>query len=299
MPPVTRPAAARTAIDVAAVRAADSVEDALGAAIDALAAAGVDTPRLDAELMLAAAAGTGRERLIASPEAPLDPAAGRRFGAMVRRRLSREPVAYILGSRWFRGLELGVDRRVLIPRPETELLVEVALELQPRRVLEVGTGSGAVALALADELHGPEVVATDTSPAALAVARANAHRLGLSDRVRFAEGSLPAAMRFDLLLANLPYVAESDWEGLPPEVREWEPREALHGGPDGLDAIRNLLAGAASTVRRGEPVAEAIALEVGAGQAPAVARLLAGAGWPATETRTDLAGIERAVLGRR
>lgn len=282
-----------------AVRAADSVADALGAAIDALSAAGVESPRLDAELLLAAAAATDRERLIADPEALLAPPAGREFGAMVRRRLRREPVAYILGHRWFRHLELEVDSRVLIPRPETELLVEIGLELAPRRALEVGTGCGAVALALAAELPGVEVTATDSSPGALQVGRANGERLGLSERVDFAEGMLPPSGEFDLLLANLPYVAEPDWADLEPEIRDWEPREALLAGADGLAAIRALLGEIAERAQRGGQIAAAVALEVGAGQARAVAALLADAGYPLTEARIDLAGIERVVLGRR
>jgi release factor glutamine methyltransferase len=282
-----------------AVRTADSVGDALGAAIDALAAAGVESPRLDAELMLASAAGTDRESLIAAPEAPLPPAAGREFGAMVRRRLRREPVAYILGRRWFRELDLQVDDRVLIPRPETELLAEVGLELQPRRVLEVGTGSGAVALSLAAELPEVEVIATDSSPSALEVARVNAERLGLSERVSFVEGTLPEDGEFDLLLANLPYVAEPDWGRLEPDIRDWEPREALLAGADGLAAIRALFAAVADRAQGGDQIAGAIALEVGAGQAPAVEALLAEAGYPRSEARADLAGIDRVVLGRR
>jgi release factor glutamine methyltransferase len=262
--------------------------------VDALAAAGVESPRLDAELLLAAAAATDRARLIAEPEAPLAPAAGREFGAMVRRRLRREPVAYILGRKWFRHIELEVDDRVLIPRPESELLVEVALELRPRRALEVGTGSGAVALALASERSEVEVTATDGSPRALQVARANAQRLGLGQRVVFEQGMLSEEGEFDLLLANLPYVAEHDWQRLQPEIRDWEPREALLAGADGLSAIRNLLAALGK-----RSIAGNVALEVGAGQAPAVAELLAKAGYPRTESRPDLAGIERVVLGRR
>ena len=278
------------------MRAAGSVQDALGAAVDALAAAGVDSPRLDAELLLAAASGIDRAQLIADPEAPIDPAAGRSFGQMVRRRLRREPVAYIVGRRWFRHLELEVDGRVLIPRPETELLVDVALELAPQRALDIGTGSGAVALALAAELPGVEVTATDSSAAALQVARRNAERSGLGGRVKFVESTLPPGGRFDLWLANLPYVAEPDWEGLAPEIRDWEPREALLAGPDGLAAIRMLLSRLER--RAAEESPSAVALEVGAGQAPEVAELLGRAGYR-SEARTDLAGIERVVLGRR
>jgi release factor glutamine methyltransferase len=270
-----------------------AIRDALGGAVDALAAAGVDSPRLDAELLLAEATGWDRARLAAAPEAGVPADAARRFGEMVRRRLRREPVAYILGRKGFRHIELEVDRRVLVPRPETELLVELALELRPRRVLDMGTGSGAVALAIADELPGCELLASDTSDAALEVARANACRLGLAERVEFEATMLPLEPpRLDLVVANLPYVAEADWAELQPEVTEWEPREALLAGPDGLDVIRAAVAVAAT-------VAPSLALEVGAGQAPAVSELLFAAGFAAVETRPDLAGIPRVVWGRR
>ena len=273
---------------------AATVRDALGAAVDALKAAGVETPRLDAELLLAEATGRGRAELTAAPEAGVEPAAARRFGAMVRRRVAREPVAYILGRKGFRRIELAVDPRVLIPRPETELLVEVALELAPRRVLDVGTGSGAVALAVADELPQTDVVATDTSLEALEVAKANRDRLGLGERVRLAQGRFAADERFDLLLANLPYVSEGEWEGLVPELTRFEPRQALVAGVAGLEAIEDLLAAVAA----GRLRTRAVALEVGAGQAPTVAQLVRRAGFDSVETRRDLAGIERVVLGR-
>jgi release factor glutamine methyltransferase len=279
--------------------AAGSVREALGAAIDALEAAGVDSPRLDAELLLAEAAGVDRARLIAQPEAGVEPAAAREFGAMVRRRLRREPVAYIIGRRWFRDLELHVDSRALIPRPETELLVEVALELEPARVLDVGTGSGAVALALATELPEAKVVATDSSPAALELAGENAARLSLADRVLFEHETLPPQGQFDLLVANLPYVAEAEWPRLAPEIREWEPRGALLAGPDGLDAIRGLFDAVGERARGDQRVADAIALEVGAGQAVGVAEMLVTAGYVRTEVREDLAGIPRVVIGRQ
>ena len=140
----------------------------------------------------------------------MDSGAARRFGAMVRRRVRREPVAYILGRKGFRHLDLWVDSRALIPRPETELLVEIAVELEPGSVLDVGTGSGAVALAVADELPEADVTATDTSEDALALARENAERLGLAERVAFERGTVPPGRRFDLVVANLPYVRESD-----------------------------------------------------------------------------------------
>jgi release factor glutamine methyltransferase len=275
-----------------------SVREALDAAIDALRAAGVDEPRLDAELLLGEAMGCERSALIADGGAEVPAAAGRRFGEMVRRRLRREPVAYILGRKGFRNIELTVDRRVLVPRPETELLVELALELQPASVLDVGTGSGAIALAVADELPACAVTATDTSPGALEVARANADRLGLADRVRFLEGTLPEAESFDLVLANLPYVAERDWPTLQPEVARWEPHEALLAGPDGLEAYRTLIPECAGHLHRyAEQKAGALAVEVGEGQAEAVAALVGQAGFEGIETRQDLAGTERVVVG--
>ena len=277
---------------------AASVREALGAAIDALAAAGIDEPRLDAELLLGEAMGCDRAALIADGATEVPAAAGRRFGEMVRRRLRREPVAYILGRKGFRQIELTVDSRVLIPRPETELLVELALELRPESVLDVGTGSGAIALAVADELAECQLTAADTSQGALEVARANAERLGLADRVSFVEGTLPDA-EFDLVLANLPYVAERDWASLQPEVTQWEPREALLAGPDGLDAYRTFIpvCGRAFTSHAARTSA-ALAVEVGEGQAEAVGELMREAGFGAIEVRRDLAGIERVVLGR-
>ena len=266
------------------------IREAINAAVDGLGAAGIEDPRLDAEVMLAAASGRDRAALIAAQEAELAPPASRLFGEMVRRRLRREPVAYIVGRKGFRRIELAVDRRVLIPRPETELLVEVALERAPATLLDVGTGSGAIALAVADELPDCEIRATDTSGDALEAARANAHRLGLDQRVHFTLGSIPPEEDFELILANLPYVAERDWSALQPEVTGWEPRQALLGGEDGLDPIRALI-----------PQIEVgvLALEVGDGQADAVRRLLGAAGFAAIETRRDLAGIERVVLGER
>ncbi len=280
------------------------IAEALSASTDALRAAGVDEPRLDAELLLAEATGLDRAQLVAAPEAEISPPAARRFGEMVRRRLRREPVAYILGRRGFRRIELAVDPRVLIPRPETELLVELALELCPDSVLDLGTGSGAIALAVADELPGCTVTAVDTSAPALEVARANAERLGLTDRVRFVEGSLPAEPSFDLILANLPYVAAAEWASLQPEVTEWEPLEALLAGPDGLDAFRALIpaCGRIALRRRAQDAAATgltVALEVGEGQASAVAGMLREAGFGGIEVRADLAGIERVVVGRR
>jgi release factor glutamine methyltransferase len=278
---------------VAVGATAGSVRDALASSSEALAAAGVDTARLDVEVLLVEATGWDRARLAAEPEAGVPAGAARRFGEMVRRRLRREPVAYILGRKGFRSIELKVDGRVLIPRPETELLVELAVELRPRCVLDMGTGSGAIALAIANELPDCELIATDTSVAALEVARANAERLGLTERVELVEAMLPPDLDgLDLIVANLPYVAETEWAGLEPEVTKWEPREALLAGPDGLDVLRIVIPVAATAT-------SSLALEVGAGQAPAVSELLFEAGFAKVETRPDLAGIPRIVWGRR
>ena len=272
------------------------MSEALDSAVDALRAAGADSPRLDAELLLSEAMGVERTTLAAAPQAPVSAPAGRAFGVMVRRRVAREPIAYILARKGFRRIELGVDPRALIPRPETEMLVDLALELGPKSVLDVGTGSGAIALAVADELPGCRVVGTDLSSPALALAGENAARLGLSDRVSFERGSIPRNRSFDLVLANLPYVREGDFLRLAPEITQFEPRAALVAGEDGLTAIRALLADLGSRARLGSGPA-ALALEVGVGQAAAVAALVEGAGY-AVEVRADLAGIDRCVIGR-
>jgi release factor glutamine methyltransferase len=256
---------------------------------------------LDAELLLAEATGWDRARIASDPDSRLPVGASREFAAMVRRRLRREPLAYIIGRKGFRRIELVVERRALIPRSETELLVEVALELRPGRVLDVGTGCGAIALAVADELPEAQVVAIDISMDALRVAQANTDRLGLGDRVDVVSrgvnslaGAEPDGRPADLLLANLPYVSEAEWDGLAPEIREYEPREALVAGPTGLEAIEALLAEVAEL----SPRPGAVALEVGAGQADAVAELVGAAGFSEVQRRPDIAGIERVVVGR-
>jgi release factor glutamine methyltransferase len=268
----------------AAARVGPPVRDAVEAAVTALAAAGCSTPRLDAEVLIADALGADRAVLHSSPDRAITGAQARVIGERVRRRIAREPVAYILRRRGFRRIELFVDSRVLIPRPETEQLVEVALE-QPAgsRVHDVGTGSGAVALALLDERPELTVTASDASPAAVEVARANAARLGLPLEVSVDRGLPPG--RFDLVLANLPYVREDEWDGLAPEIRKYEPREALVSGPEGLDAIRAVVGGA--------PPGTRFALEHAPGQAADVRALLRDA-----ETHPDLAGRERVTVGR-
>jgi release factor glutamine methyltransferase len=268
------------------------VREALDSAVVALSAAGVDSPRLDAEVLLAHVLGVDRARLVIDRERPVEGPAVRAYQDAVRRRaVAREPVAYITGTKGFRRLDLRVDGRVLIPRPETELLVEAALGLPAgARVADVGTGSGAVALALKDERPDLDVVATDSSAAALDVARANARRLGLD--VAFHHGDLLDGVgAVDAVLSNPPYV--EDGAALAPEITRHEPRAALFAGPDGRAVIDRLIAVAAASPAR------LLALEVGTGQAAAVAGALRDAGFPDVAVAADLAGIERVVSGRR
>lgn len=272
-----------------------SVREALESAVIAITAAQSDTPRLDAELLLAHALGVDRTALFLDPSRAVTGPAVQAFQGYVRRRTAgREPVAYILGVKGFRRLELAVDPRVLIPRPETETLVEAAVAELPRgaSVVDVGTGSGAVALALADERDDLRVTATDISADALEVARGNAARLGLDGRVRFVLADLldGADDPPDAVVSNPPYVAEADRAGLAPEIAGHEPARALFAGDEGLDVLRRLIGQIAA------PTAY-VALEVGDGQADAV-RALFSTEW-STSTRQDLAGVQRVVVATR
>ena len=267
-------------------------------------------PRVDAEHLLAHALGCSRVELYLQHDRLLDEDERAGFRALIRRRLAREPVAYIEGARGFHALDLAlaVDRRVLVPRPETEHLVDWLLEnLRPApapimQALDVGTGSGAIALAVLKARHELEVTAVDSSAEALEVAAANAERLGLSERLTLAHSDLMAAVEdppggWTAIAANLPYIPSAEIDGLAPEVRTFEPRAALDGGPDGLVLVRRLIA----EVRQRGALARGgwLYLEIGVGQAETTARELSAAGLIEVATRRDYAGIERVVAGRR
>ncbi|HEY0708204.1 MAG TPA: peptide chain release factor N(5)-glutamine methyltransferase [Polyangia bacterium] len=263
---------------------------------------GLPTPRLDAELLAAHAFGMARIGLYAHFDRPLQPPELAALRELVKRRQAGEPVAYLTGHKEFWSLDLLVDPRVLIPRPDTETAVQTALELvrampeaSPPRVADIGTGSGAIALALKKELPNAAVFAVDVSADALTVARSNAEKHGLA--VEFLEGRLAAPLAahapFDLVVANLPYVPAGDIAGLAPEVRR-EPKLALDGGPDGLDLVRTLVTQVPAVLRPGG----AIVLEIGIGQAAATAALCRAAGFVDVTITRDLDGIERVVTGK-
>ena len=267
-----------------------SVAQALSDAVTILSAAGCDTPRLDAELLLASVLDVGRERLVIDAAVEVDANDLERFEAVVARREAREPVAYILGHKAFRRITLSVDPRVLIPRPETEMLVEIGLTLdRGARVADVGTGSGAVALALKDERPDLTVIGIDVSEDALSVARENRARLGLDVEFVCADLLDGVPGPFDAVVGNLPYVAEGS--ALPPEIELYEPPVALFGGEDGLDLTRRLIM---TTAGARVPL---VALEVGL--AEAVAGIALRAGYSSVQILRDLAGHERVVLARR
>jgi release factor glutamine methyltransferase len=262
-----------------------TVAAALRLAAERLAAAGVDTPEVDAEFLVAHVLGTSRSGV----HAARDDEVPDRFEELLERRSKREPLAYVLGEWGFRRLVLKTDARALVPRPETEVLVERALALlrdEPEpRVLDLGTGTGAIALAIADEHPGARVSGVDSSPDALALARENADTLGLPIELR--PGGIEAAAEgWDLVVSNPPYVAPADWETLQPEIRLWEPRGALVG-----EGLHEEIARRADT--------RLLALEVGDGQAQEVAGALRALGYSVITITRDLAGKERVVEGRR
>lgn len=261
----------------------------------------IPSPRLDAELLVAKALGLDRVGLYLDLNRPLVDEERATIRALVSRRRDREPVAYILGHRDFYGRRFSVDASVLIPRPDTEVLIEHALACIPKdgrfRVLDVGTGSGAIALTLAAERPEAIVTGTDVSEEALAVASTNARALGLTDRVQFQKVDLlNGDAEYDLVVSNPPYIAQAEIEKLEPDVRDHEPVLALEGGEDGLDIVRALLPAAAGVTRAGAPML----IEVGEGQAASVLVLAERTeGWEAVGTHADLNRIERVVHLRR
>jgi release factor glutamine methyltransferase len=279
----------------------------IGEAVRLLAASGVPDPDRDAELLLLHVLGLDRAALHARPERIVPAEGAGRYRALVRRRAGREPLQHLTGVQEFWSLPFRVTPAVLIPRPESEGILEALVSLPlPRgagrpRILDLGTGSGCLAIAAAHALPDAQVVATDVSDEALEVARGNARALGVADRVRFARGDLGAALpvggsaRFDAVVSNPPYIAESDLEGLAPEVRDHEPRLALTPGPDALAVHRRILAEAVALLEPGGW----LLVEVGAGQEADIRALYASASPVRLESiRADLAGIPRVVIAR-
>lgn len=275
-----------------------TARELVSAAESRLAESGVEGPRFDAELLLADLLRVTRPELVAALGDAVDPSTAARYEDHVARRASREPLAYITGFKGFRGIELAVDPRALIPRPETELLVAVVKTGRPCGILDVATGSGAVALALAHEMPDATIVASDVSEGALEVARDNALRLGLADRVALRHSDLLDRIdgSFDAIAANLPYVRSGEIDDLQPEIG-YEPRGALDGGDDGLDLVRELV----RQVRDRDALKPGglIALEIGDDQGPQTARILTEAGFTGAEIHQDLAGRDRVVSARR
>jgi release factor glutamine methyltransferase len=262
-----------------------TVAEALRLAEQRLAEAGVDKPRVDAEWLVAHMLDVSRTDVNARTDEEVPDT----FHVLLGRRCRREPLAYVLGEWGFRGLTLKTDARALVPRPETEVVVERALALiagfEAPRVLDVGTGTGAIALAVAHEHPGAQVTAVDSSPAALELARENAERLGLDLELR--EGSFEvAAEGWDLVVSNPPYVLPEEWDALQPEIREWEPREALVG------------VGLHEQIAR-RAVTHLLVLEVARCQTRDVAQMLASLGYTNVAITPDLAGVPRVVEGRR
>jgi release factor glutamine methyltransferase len=271
-----------------------TVRAALAAASRDLAAHGIPDAARDARRLMAAALGIEADRLTLISEQELEPADELEFDRLIAERRLFRPVAQLVGRRTFWGLDLVIDGRVLDPRPETETLVAVALEgPAPARILDLGTGSGAILLALLSEWPSAGGVGTDVDPAALAVAASNAARLGISDRadLRVADWFDGVDGRFDLVVSNPPYIAEAEVATLAPEVRAWEPRRALTPGPTGLEGYARIAAGLAGALSPGGRVL----LEIGPTQAEAVIGLLDARGLAGARVHRDLDGRDRVV----
>ena len=275
---------------------------ALGTATAELHAAGIDAPRRDARLLMQHALGISPEALLADDHLPLGEGEARRLMALVRRRVKREPIAYVTGGREFWSLAFAVDRSALVPRPESETLVEAVLAQAPRlparpRLLDLGTGTGCLLVALLKELPGAGGLGIDISAAAVSLARANARRHGLGERASFAaaDWGAPLAARFDVVVSNPPYVAAPALASLAPEIARHEPRTALAGGTDGYECYRRL---APQIARLLAPTGLA-AIELGAGMADKVESLFTAAGLVEIGRRSDLSGIERCAMFAR
>jgi release factor glutamine methyltransferase len=266
-------------------------------------AAGIETPELDARILVGHALGLDQTALLAASARALAAGEQAAIAALARRRLTREPIARIVNCKEFWSLEFAVAAATLVPRPETETIVEAALDAidrsgarsRPLRIADLGTGSGAIALALVSELPNAFAVGTDTSAAALATARGNARRLRLN-RTHFVLCDMAAALRgpFDLIVSNPPYICSGDIAGLAPEVRDFDPRGALDGGADGLDFYRAIAAAAPALLA----LDGALVVELGAGQASAVAALFAAAGLAPEPPHPDLNGVPRALRAK-
>ncbi len=284
-----------------AAPAAVTALDYLKRATEFLAARGIANARLDAEVLLADVLGVDRVGVYLNFDRPLSPAEVGGYREVLRRRGKREPLQHVRERQEFYSRDFRCDARALVPRADTETLVEAALEvaraLEAPRILELGTGSGILAVTLALELPAATIVATDVSTNALALARENSDRLGAAGRIDFRAGDLfaPAGDEtFDLVVSNPPYVRAGEIAALEPEVRDFDPHGALDGGADGLDVIRRIAREAPARLA-GEG---ALALEIGIGQLGAVEELLREAGFSAVVSRRDLAGIDRAVVAR-
>lgn len=276
----------------------DTLKSLLDGAIAQLRRIDIETPQLDARLLLQHATGLSRETLILEPDRSVPPALASSFRALIARRLAFEPVSRIIGEREFYGRSFKVTSDVLDPRPDTETLIGLALPLMAAnsRILDLGTGSGIIAITLLAETPDASGVAVDLSPAALDVARANAAALGVAERLTFLAGSwfAPVSGHFDLILSNPPYIPSADIAGLEPDVRNYDPHLALAGGKDGLDPYRMIATGAASHLAPGGHVL----VEQGAGQADAVTAIFAAAGFRASGRGIDLGGHLRCLSFR-
>jgi release factor glutamine methyltransferase len=272
----------------------------------ALEAAGVDSPVLDARLLLELAANIDRTAIVTDPHRPITDKAAAALEALTARRAAREPLAHIIGRKGFWKIDLAVGPAVLTPRPDTETLVDVVLRARagwPRqRILDLGVGSGAILLSLLSEWDDAQGVGFDASAEALAVARDNAGRLGLSQRCGFTHGDWAAPgvagalhEQFDVIVSNPPYIPSADIDGLEPEVAKFEPRLALDGGEDGLAAYRQIAPVIGSALKPNG----FFALEVGRGQADGVRAILEGAGLKVNAVTLDLNGVARVVSGER